>query len=680
MYGRCGHPGKTNSAADYSGSYLGAEVWPRYGQVWPAPVRTTPPGARVPPVESNPSSEYAPGWARSTMRGTMKLAILGLCVCAGAASWARGRQDQAEDAARAATDRGPAASASEIPALANLLAKAAWTPTPELSGVFKAGSIFEATAIGHRPLATNCFAAQPEESTYTAAEIVSSLQAGVSVGGPLASGGAYAGIVKKVKFGTPTQVSIPGMDLELSKACEDKLKKLPMSRIQSAYVVQEVLKAEISEQTCGKVDGRGSFVGLGSAEAEYAAACAQSSLEPVAVGYRTVPLADLLHLIAESGPVRSGGAAGWNSITGGGFDTSGTLARIQAAKDEEVRLNSELDACLDKEERKLVSQASADAASLAPLLKETSAKAKELGAADVKRYINLYGSAEVKCTNDLGERRRPVRIPAIDGMRAWLTAPPREDGVCGGSWTGPSGYAMTAVPAGTYEIGCTERQSGCNDDENPPHMVKISHCTLIGTTEVTQRVWQSVMAGNPSLNRSCGPNCPVDGVTLVDAAKFANLLSKADGLDTCYTINGESVSWPEGMSCTGYRLPTETEWEVAARGGRDSLYSGGEEAAAVGWTRENSDGATHAVRQKAANGYGLYDMSGNVWEWTWDWYGPYRSNIQVDPLGAEMGFFRVIRGGSCLLPAAHARVVGRAFGPPAGLSVPMGLRLARTSP
>jgi hypothetical protein len=358
------------------------------------------------------------------MRGTMKLAFLGLCVCAGAASWARGRKDEAVDAARAAADRGPAASASEIPALANLLAKAGWTPTPELSGVFKAGSIFETTAIGHRPLATNCFAAQPEESTYTAADIVTSLQAGVSVGGPLASGGAYAGIVKKVKFGTPTQVSIPGMDLELSKSCEEKLKRLPMSRIQSSYVVQEVLKAEISEQTCGKVDARGSFVGLGSAEAEYAAACAQSSLEPVAVGYRTVPLAELLHLnVAESGPVRSGDAAGWSSVRGGGFDASGTMARIQAAKDEEVRLNSELDACLDAEEQNLLSRASADASGIAPLLKDTSAKARELGAADVKRYIDLYGSAEVKCTNDLGERRRSVSISALDGMRSWLEAP-----------------------------------------------------------------------------------------------------------------------------------------------------------------------------------------------------------------------------------------------------------------
>jgi hypothetical protein len=301
------------------------------------------------------------------MRETMKLAFLGLCVCAGAASWARGRKDEAEDAARSATDRGPAASASEIPALANLLAKAGWTPTPELSGVFKAGSIFGVTGLGHSLISSTCITGKPEESTYTAAELVTSLQAGVSVGGPLASGKAYAGIVKKVKFGTPVQVTIPRLGLKLSSECQADLKGLPMIELSQAYVVQEVLKAEISEQTCGKVDARGSFVGLGSAEAEYASACSQASLEPVAVGYRTVPLAGLLGLtIAKSGPKKRAGASGGRSDSGSGFDSSSTMARIQEAKDEEVRLNGELDACLDKEERELVARAKADASGLAP--------------------------------------------------------------------------------------------------------------------------------------------------------------------------------------------------------------------------------------------------------------------------------------------------------------------------
>jgi hypothetical protein len=175
------------------------------------------------------------------------------------------------------------------------LQKAQWEPTPELSGVFAAGALFEVTAMGHRSLATGCIAAPPQVHTYTSAELVTSLQAGVSIGGPLAfGGGAGASIVKKVKFGTPSQVSIPRLDLELTEACRVKLERMPKARIDQSYVVQEVLKAEISEQTCGKVDASGRFVGLGAVDAEYAAACSRVSLEPVAVGYRTVPLRRLL--------------------------------------------------------------------------------------------------------------------------------------------------------------------------------------------------------------------------------------------------------------------------------------------------------------------------------------------------------------------------------------------------
>jgi hypothetical protein len=218
--------------------------------------------------------------------------------------------------------------------------------------VFQAGSIFEKTAMGDRTLADNCIEARPRESTYTAAELVTSLQAGVSVGGGLVSGGAHAGIVKKVKFGTPTQVTIPGIDLELSKSCTEKLKKLPISRLQSAYVVQEVLKAEISEQTCGKVDAQGSFGGLSAAEAAYAAACAQASLEPVAVGYRTVPLAELMGVAVEaaSGPQVQPAIGG--GVAGGGFDASAAQAQIQASRALEAKLESEMSACLASEEEK----------------------------------------------------------------------------------------------------------------------------------------------------------------------------------------------------------------------------------------------------------------------------------------------------------------------------------------
>jgi formylglycine-generating enzyme required for sulfatase activity len=250
--------------------------------------------------------------------------------------------------------------------------------------------------------------------------------------------------------------------------------------------------------------------------------------------------------------------------------------------------------------------------------------------------------------------------------------------VAGWSWTGPSGYTMKAVPAGSYEVGCTARQMGCEDDEKSAQTVMLSRGTLMGSTEVTQGLWQSVMGSNPSYFSSCGVQCPVEQVSWEDAAQFANALSTQDGLDACYTISGDSVSWPRGLSCTGYRLPTEAEWEVAARGGRDTLYAGGAEPGAVGWTSENSSNTTHPVGQKAANGYGLYDMTGNVWEWTWDWYGAYSSGTQVDPQGAGSGSGRVYRGGGWYVSAAGARVAYRGRYGPANRSYYLGFRLARS--
>jgi hypothetical protein len=182
--------------------------------------------------------------------------------------------------------------------LASLLEKAQWQPTPELSGIFVPGQIFEITALGHRSLAEGCVAKRPSTFTYTAADIVTSLQAGVSVGGNLASARGSGELLKKVKFGAPNQLTIPRLDLTLTPDCKARLGAQPSEVIYRSYVVQEVLQAEIAEQTCGRLDASGRIVGLGAVDAELSAACSQASLEPVAVGYRTVPLSELMGLPA----------------------------------------------------------------------------------------------------------------------------------------------------------------------------------------------------------------------------------------------------------------------------------------------------------------------------------------------------------------------------------------------
>ena len=191
---------------------------------------------------------------------------------------------------------GPAANASEIPALARLLEGAGWLATPELSSGFHAGDIFRATESGHVLEGADCFDAEVRESAYTQVELVSQLQAGVSM--KWASGARVSvdtSLVKKLKFGTPIHAALPGFSLVPTEACLDSLAAMAAGgkNLGSMYVVREVLSAEIAEQTCGRIDASGQFAVLGQADASLNAACSQASLEPVAVGYRIEPVLEL---------------------------------------------------------------------------------------------------------------------------------------------------------------------------------------------------------------------------------------------------------------------------------------------------------------------------------------------------------------------------------------------------
>ncbi len=255
--------------------------------------------------------------------------------------------------------------------------------------------------------------------------------------------------------------------------------------------------------------------------------------------------------------------------------------------------------------------------------------------------------------------------------------------VAGGREVGASGYPLRLVPAGTYPVGCTSGQGGeCFDDEKPARKITLSRAILVGETEVTQGLYQRLMGSNPSNFSACGAECPVEQVSWFDAVGFANKLSAAEGFEPCYVLRGETVTWPKGVSCLGYRLPTEAEWEVSARGGRDDKYAGGGDLSAVGWFDGNSDGTTHPVGQKQANGYGLYDMNGNVWEWTWDWYdsSTYGIGAEADPTGPASGSFRVNRGGGWYFDPRFARVANRGSRVPDYRSDFLGVRLLRTAP
>jgi formylglycine-generating enzyme required for sulfatase activity len=200
---------------------------------------------------------------------------------------------------------------------------------------------------------------------------------------------------------------------------------------------------------------------------------------------------------------------------------------------------------------------------------------------------------------------------------------------------------------------------------------------IIGKYEVTQREWQEVMGNNPSYFK--GDNRPVEQVSWYDAVEYCNKLSKKEGLTPAYTINGDytTCNW----SANGYRLPTEAEWEYAARGGNKSkgyTYSGSNTIGNVAWYDVNSDDRTHDVGTKAPNELGIYDMTGNVWEWCWDWYASYSSSSQTNPKGANSGSYRVDRGGSWYYFDFGCRVATRLYNSPGYSYSILGLRVLRT--
>ena len=217
--------------------------------------------------------------------------------------------------------------------------------------------------------------------------------------------------------------------------------------------------------------------------------------------------------------------------------------------------------------------------------------------------------------------------------------------------------AMVYVSGGTFTMGATSEQGGdAWDDEKPAHSVTLSGY-YIGKYEVTQKLWKAVMGSNPSNFK--GDNLPVERVSWNDVQEFLRKLN--------------------AMTGKNYRLPTEAEWEFAARGGNSSRgykYSGGNSIGNVAWFGSNSGSRTHAVGIKSPNELGIYDMSGNVYEWCQDWYGSYSSSSQRNPQGPNSGSFRVYRGGSWDSGAGRCRVSFRLYNTPGGRDSYLGFRLA----
>ena len=195
---------------------------------------------------------------------------------------------------------------------------------------------------------------------------------------------------------------------------------------------------------------------------------------------------------------------------------------------------------------------------------------------------------------------------------------------------------MVRVEAGTFTMGATAEMNDPYDNDKPTHRVTLTNDYYIGKYEVTQALWQAVMGNDPSYFK--GDNLPVEQVSWDDCQDFLSKLNR--------------------ITSKTFRLPTEAEWEYAARGGNKSRgyqYSGSNNLSDVAWYDDNSGNKTHAVGTKQPNELGIYDMSGNVWEWCQDWYGEYNSSSQVNPTGANRGSYRVLRGGCFSCSAGGCR-------------------------
>lgn len=254
------------------------------------------------------------------------------------------------------------------------------------------------------------------------------------------------------------------------------------------------------------------------------------------------------------------------------------------------------------------------------------------------------------------------------------------------------------IDAGTFTAGSPEGEAGREAVEEL-HKVTLTHSFRMLATEVTQNSFKAWMGFNPSEYVSSGYAYPVEQVTWHEAAAYCNALSKSTHVALCYhcdRVNGEfscegNLEHESPVECPGFRLPTEAEWEYAARAGeRRATHSGDLDTGrlecehpnpsidTVAWTCGNSGGETHRVALLEPNSWGLYDMLGNVWEWCHDWYGPTPTGPTTDPFGPSVGETRVNRGGGWEYEARFARLGQRSSDEPTLRCHGLGFRIVKT--
>ena len=235
---------------------------------------------------------------------------------------------------------------------------------------------------------------------------------------------------------------------------------------------------------------------------------------------------------------------------------------------------------------------------------------------------------------------------------------------------------MVLVPKGSFVMGAVVGDNMAEEDEKCQHTVTLSHPFWVADSPVTQMLYRSILGKNPS--RFKNEDNPVEMVSWFDAIQFCNALSLRENLQPCYEVKSEEdedVRWDR--QANGYRLLTEAEWEYVARSGGVQVYAGSNESMDVAWFSGNSSGTTQPVKKKDPTLWGLYDLSGNVWEWCWDWFAEYVDGNATDPIGPKEGRGRSFRGGSWAVPEKMVRTSQRGAERPHNRMNGLGFRVAR---
>ncbi|MEL6344458.1 MAG: SUMF1/EgtB/PvdO family nonheme iron enzyme [Myxococcota bacterium] len=261
-----------------------------------------------------------------------------------------------------------------------------------------------------------------------------------------------------------------------------------------------------------------------------------------------------------------------------------------------------------------------------------------------------------------------------------------------------SGYEMVYIQPGTFVMGQPFDERYYPSRFAPSHSVMLTQGYYMGKTEVTQGMWRSVMGDLSPLDKEhfihvhhppepcreygLGDDLPMYCLTWFEAVTFANTLSAAEGLEPCYRIEGDDVQWPKGVQCEGYRLPTEAEWEYAARAGTAThVWTGDDLDAICPYSNIHdcnpSDVGPKAVTGRPPNPWGLHDIYGNVEEWCWDWYAGYPITPAIDPVGPLSGEHRIQRGGTWNSWKSDLTVARRPYQKPSDFDF-SGLRLVRS--